>query len=187
MHNLLASLLLLTSLAIAQDELRLEGRLPAVVPDGAEVVARAISDAGVTAPTLLAVARVDDNRFELRLPAAVDPGLLEEERMGCDEEDVLDLAYLPYLLVEQEGEVVGRLLLTDLPRQLWNYGTPARHGYFLYTPAPFTAEGKCGPGEISVSFDAGWNPVLVIAGADGMVLTDEDAPQSFGWHFDPQQ
>lgn len=188
MHNLIASLLLLlTSLAFAQDGLRLEGRLPAAVPEGAEVVARAISDAGMTAPTLLAVAQVNDNRFDLQLPAAIDADLLEQERMGCDEDDLLDLAYLPYLLVEQEGEVAGRLLLTDLPRQLWKLGTPAHYAYFLYTDQPFAADGECGPGAISVSFEAGWNPVLVIAGEDGMKLSDEDAPESFGWHFDPQQ
>lgn len=176
---------LLSGAIAAAQEVSLSGRLPAAVPDDANIVAMLVSDWGKPIGDTLASARNIDGYFDLTLPEVIDPALLEEERMGCDEQDLVRLAYLPFLLVESEGEIIGRLVLTDIPRQFWRAGMPAKHAYLAYLGESFAAEAECGGGEIDVSFEPGWNPLLVINGSGGMNLTDDPAPEEFSWHYAP--
>lgn len=175
----------LCTFAVAADGFVIEGRVPAAIPEGATVEARVVGDDRSEAGVALASAPVEGGRFELRLPQEVDAALLETDRLGCEPDDLLELAYLPYLVVVDDGEVAGRLWRTDVPRELWAFGGPPKHAYFLYTPEAFVAAGACRGAEIEVSFDPGWNPLLAIQGTDGMSLTSEPAPEGFVWRFAP--
>lgn len=171
--------------AVAEDGFVIEGDLPSAVPEAAVVEARLVGDDRSESGVSIASAVVEGGRFALRLPPEVDPALLETDRLGCETDDLLELAYLPYLVVVADGEDVGQLLRTDVPRELWSFGGPPKHAYFLYTPEAFAAEDACGGSEIAVSFEPGWNPVLVIHGSDGVSLTSEPAPDGFVWRFAP--
>lgn len=175
----------LCAYAVAADGFVVEGQVPPAVPEGATVEARLVGDDRSESEVTIASAGIEDGRFELRLPPEVDPARLETDRMGCEADDLLELAYLPYLVVVDDGEDVGQLLRTDVPRELWSFGGPPKHAYFLYTPDAFAVEGVCGGNEIAVSFEPGWNPVLVIQGTSGVSLTSEPAPDGYVWRFAP--
>lgn len=177
----------LGSFAFAADGFVIVGEVPAVVPDGAVVEARVVGDAPSDSGVAVASAPVEKGRFELHLPPDVDPALLETDRLGCEPDDTLELGYLPHLTVVADGEVTGRLVLTDMPRELWSFPRPPKHAYFLYTPDTFAAEGTCRGAEIAVSFAPGWNPVLVIQETEGMSFTSEPAPEGFVWKFAPSE
>lgn len=175
------------SLASSQAPPVLEGRVPPDVPDGATIEAQIVSDGMAPVGAPIAAAEVAEGRFELALPERVGGALLEEERLGCEEDDLLDLAYLPHLLVSVDGETVGRLLLTDVPLALWRFGVPPKHAYWLYTPRAFAARGECRGGEVAVDLRPGWNPVLVVQEQSGMTFTGDSAPDGFSWHFAPAE
>lgn len=177
----------LGSVAVAAAGFTIAGDVPAAVPEGAVVEARLVGDDRSESGVAVASAPVEARRFELHLPPEVDPELLETDRLGCEADDTLELAYLPYLVVVAGGEVVGRLFLTDVPRALWPFGGPPKHAYFLYTPEAFAAEGACGGAEIAVSFAPGWNPLLTIQGTDGLSLSSDPAPDGFVWRFVPSE
>ena len=89
--TVLAGLLVL-AFGYAQADRVLEGSAPVGVPDGAVVAAQIMSDAGAPVGDPVATAEITDGRFALELPHDIDPSLLEEERLGCDAEDLVTLA-----------------------------------------------------------------------------------------------
>jgi hypothetical protein len=184
--SLFAGLLVL-AFGHAQPEPVLEGRVPAAVPEGAVVAAQIVSDGGAPVGERLVTSRIDDGRFELRLPARIAPSLVEEELLGCDAADLVPLAYLPHLTVLQDGEAVGRLVLTDVPPELWSFGGAPKHAYWLYTIEAFRAEGECRGAELEIALEPGWNPVLVIQGPDGVSFTTEPAPEAYVWRWAPAE
>lgn len=126
------------SCAIAQDAFVLEGRLPPDAPDDVVVEARIGTDLRGIVPDPVATASVADGRFRLELPSAVDLGLLEAETVDCARERTIDAVFLPYLTLVRDGEAVGRLVHTDVPRELWSYAGPPRNASWVYTPAAAT-------------------------------------------------
>lgn len=179
--------LLVLAVGYAQSGRVLAGSVPPGVPEGAVVAAQIVSDGGAPVGEPVATAEIAGGRFELELPGDVDPSLLEEERLGCDADDLVTLAYLPHLTVLQDGEPVGRLVLTDMPRQLWSFGLPAKHAYWLYAAESFTAEGECRGAELAIAVEPGWNPVLMIQGPDAVSFTTDPAPEAYAWRWAPAE
>lgn len=173
--------------ATAQSEHVLEGSVPPGVPEGAVVAAQIVSDAGAPVGEPVATAVAANGRFALELPRDIAPALLEEERLGCDAEDLVTIAYLPYLTVLVDGEQVGRLVLTDMPRELWSFGLPPKHAYWLYAAETFTAEGACRGAELDLAVAPGWNPVLMIQGPESVSFTTGPAPESYAWRWAPAE
>lgn len=171
--------------AIAQDAFVLEGRLPADAPDDASVEARIGTDLQGIVPDPVATATVADGRFRLELPGDVDRGLLEAEPIDCARERTIDAVFLPYLTLVEDGEVVGRLVHTDVPRELWSYAGPPRNASWVYTPDAATAVEECANERLELAFEPGWNAFVVLSDADGASITTDAPPASFRWIFVP--
>lgn len=89
-------------------------------------MAQIVSDAGDAVGEALATADIESGSFVIELPDRIDADFLEPERFGCDEHDVIELAYLPFLGVYRDGEPAGRLVLTDMPVEVWSGGFPPK-------------------------------------------------------------
>jgi len=171
------------SAAIAQGGFVLDGRLPPDVPDDVVVEARIGTDLQGIVPDAVATASVDDGRFRLELPGSVDDDLLEPEPIDCDRERTIDAVFLPYLTLVQDDEAVGRLVHTDVPRELWSYAGPPRSASWVYTPDSATAVEACANERLELAFEPGWNPFVVLAGSDAVDVTTDAPPASFRWIF----
>jgi len=169
----------------AQDAFVLEGRLPADAPDDVAVEARIGTDLQGIVPDPVATSSVEDGRFRLELPPAVDAGLLEPETVDCARERTIDAVFLPYLTLVQDGEVVGRLVHTDVPRELWTYAGPPRNASWVYTPEAATAVEECANERLELTFEPGWNAFVVLAGTQSTTVTTDAPPPSFRWIFVP--
>lgn len=180
----LASALALTG-AIAQDAFALEGRLPTGAPDDVAVEARIGTDLQGIVPEPVATASIHDGHFRLELPGAVDPELLEAETVDCARERTIDAVFLPYLTVVQDGVVIGQLVHTDVPRELWSYAGPPRNASWVYTPDAATVDETCTNERLDLAFEPGWNAFVVLAEQDGTTVTTDAPPASFRWVFVP--
>ena len=171
--------------ASAQGGFVLEGRIPPDAPDDAIVEARIGTDLQGIVPEPVATASVDDGRFRLELPGAIDERLLEPEPVDCERERTIDAVFLPYLALVQDGEAVGHLVHTDVPRELWSYAGPPRNASWVYTPDSATAVEECANERLDLAFQPGWNAFVVLSGSDGVTVTTDAPPASFRWVFVP--
>jgi hypothetical protein len=179
------ALAFVASSGVAQRPLVLEGRIPPDAPDGAAVEARIGTDLQGMLSEPVAVGEVEEGRFRLALPIAVDAELLEAETVDCARERTIDAVFLPHLTLVQDDEAVGRLVHTDVPRELWGYAGPPRSASWAYTPDTLAVHESCGAERLDLSFVPGWNPFVVLAGADATTVTTDDPPTSFRWVFVP--
>lgn len=169
----------------AQDAFVLEGRLPPDAPDGVVVEARIGTDLQGMLSEPIATSTVEEGRFRLELPALVDAEVLEAETVDCAREQTIDAVFLPHLTLVQDGEPVGRLVHTDVPRELWGYAGPPRNASWAYTPDELAVDESCGSQRLDLTFVPGWNAFVVLAGADVTTVTTEEPPASFRWVFVP--
>jgi len=179
------ALALVLSGASAQGGFVLDGRLPPDAPDDVVVEARIGSDLQGIVPESVATASVDDGRFRLELPGSVGEDLLEPEPVDCERERTIDAVFLPYLTLLRDGEVVGRLVHTDVPRELWSYAGPPRNASWVYTPDSATAVEQCANERLDLAFQPGWNAFVVLSASDGVTVTTDAPPASFRWIFVP--
>jgi len=179
------ALALVLSGASAQGGFVLDGRLPPDAPDDVVVEARIGSDLQGIVPESVATASVDDGRFRLELPGSVGEDLLEPEPVDCERERTIDAVFLPYLTLLRDGEVVGRLVHTDVPRELWSYTGPPRNASWVYTPDSATAVEQCANERLDLAFQPGWNAFVVLSASDGVTVTTDAPPASFRWIFVP--
>lgn len=171
--------------AFAQDAFVLEGRLPADAPDDVAVEARIGTDLQGIVPDPVAISSVDDGRFRLELPDAVDPELLEAETIDCARERTIDAVFLPYLTLVRDGEAVGQLVHTDVPRELWSYAGPPRNASWVYTSDAAIVDEACANERLELAIEPGWNAFVVLSGADAVTVTTDAPPASFRWIFVP--
>lgn len=179
------ALALVLSGASAQGGFVLDGRLPPDAPDDAVVEARIGTDLQGIVPDPVATASVDDRRFRLELPRSVDESLLEAEPVDCERERTIDAVFLPYLTLVQDGEAVGQLVHTDVPRELWSYAGPPRNASWVYTPDAATVVEQCANEHLELAFQPGWNAFVVLSESDGVTVTTDAPPASFRWVFVP--
>lgn len=179
------ALAFVASVGVAQEPFVLEGRLPPDAPDGVSVEARIGTDLQGMLSEPVATSAVEEGRFRLELPEAVDADVLEAETVDCARERTIDAVFLPHLTLVEDGEPVGRLVHTDVPRELWSYTGPPRSASWAYTPDALTVDESCGSERLDLAFVPGWNPFVLLAGADVTTVTTDDPPSSFRWVFVP--
>lgn len=179
------ALAFVASSAVAQRPLVLEGRIPSDAPGGVAVEARIGTDLKGMLSEPVAVGTVEEGRFRLELPAAVDAELLEAETVDCARERTIDAVFLPHLTLVQDDEAVGRLVHTDVPRQLWGYAGPPRSASWAYTLDTLAVDESCGAERLDLAFVPGWNPFVVLTSADATIVTTDDPPAGFRWVFVP--
>lgn len=172
------------SVAMAQASLMIEGTVAAALPEDARVSVRIVSETGGgSLPEPLASAPIIEGRFELVLPAPIDSSWLEQERANCAGDELMEVAYLPFLTVDSGGESIGALYLSSVPPQLWGPFGPPAHAYFVYSATDRSIDQECGGQTMQVEFEEGWNTILVMVEGDGVMLTDDPPPEGFSWHF----